>query len=142
MTQELISRARARVQQLQKMRADSRCQRVLGFLVAKGLLISPAIVPQPSIKVPLVDALWVGEHIEPRVPEVLPAAVLHFPRSFLLPPEMPEDLAKIISFLKHGDQLGPEFRGVPFERLLRWVNTPLADRRTRTIRDRRVVGTC
>ncbi len=113
-------------------------QRVLGFLSAKGLLIAPHVTPKSSVKIRLADALTVGLHIEPRVIEVLPAAILHFPKSFLGMHEMPEKLRLTLDCIRSGAETGPSLAGIPYEAMLRWANEPLPDKRTKPERERKV----
>lgn len=106
-------------------------ERVLGFFCAKGLLIAPHITPKSSVKIRLHDALTVGLNSEPRVIAVLPAAILHFPRSFLGLDEMPEKLRCALDCIKSGAQTGPSLAGIPYTEMLKWANEPLPDKRTK-----------
>ena len=58
-------------------------EKVLGFLKAKGLLIAPDITPMPSIKLDAQEVYEFALKYEPRVLEVFPAALIHFPSTFL-----------------------------------------------------------
>lgn len=136
-----IARAQAHRAQLQTLRAGARYRRVMGFLVAKGFLTAPDIPPKPSAKVPVTDALWAGEVIEPRILEVLPAALLHFPRSFLSGDGLPDDLTATLRCLRSGVASGAPFRGVPYERLARWTTYQLPDQRTCPLSSRRIART-
>jgi len=141
MTEGTFTRAKVRRLELQRLRADPRYRRVMGFLVAKGLLTATDIAPLPTVKISLADALWVGETLEPRVLEILPAALAHFPRTFLGRAEMPADLGEVLRAVQRGDPAGPPFRGVPYERVMRWATLPLPDKRTRPLAERRVART-
>jgi len=141
MTHNTVSRAQVRRAQLEKLRADPRYRRVMGFLVAKGFMMATDIAPLPTVKISLADAVWVGETLEPRVFEVLPAALAHFPRSFLGRAEMPEELKGVLRCMARGESAGPSFRGIPYDRMLRWATHPLPDKRTRPITERRVART-
>ena len=56
---------------------DRRFRESMGFLVAKGFLKTNFPVPLlPNKRLRLEDVLWAGTHVEPRILEVLPAAVL------------------------------------------------------------------
>ncbi len=113
-------------------------KRVLGFLTAKGLLIAPHITPKSSVKIRIRDALTVGLNSEPRVIEVLPAAILHFPRSFLGYDEMPDTLRRTLECIRAGMETGPSLAGIPYSEMLRWANEPLPDKRTKPERERRI----
>jgi hypothetical protein len=113
-------------------------RRVFGFFVAKGLLIAPHIAPKSSVKLRIADVVNVGLHVEPRIIEVLPAAMLHFPRSFIGYEDMPEKLREALDCIRSGKELGPSLAGIPYKAMLRWANEPLPDKRTRPERDRRI----
>lgn len=113
-------------------------RRVLGFLVAKGLLFAPHVTPCSSAKIKISDAIKVGLTAEPRVLEVLPAALLHFPRSFLGHHDMPEKLKQVLDCIRRGDVSGPTLSGVPYTAMLRWANEQLPDRRTRPESERKI----
>ena len=112
--------------------------RVIGFLVAKGLLIAPSVKPMSSVKIKISDAVNTGLTFEPRVLEVLPAALLHFPRSFLGYDDMPEQLKQVLACIRRGDESGPSIAGIPYSAMLRWANEPLPDKRTRPEKERRI----
>ncbi len=112
--------------------------RVIGFLVAKGLLIGPSVKPMSSVKIKISDAVNTGLTFEPRVLEVLPAALLHFPRSFLGYDDMPEQLKEVLACIRRGDESGPSIAGIPYSAMLRWANEPLPDKRTRPEKERRI----
>ena len=100
-------------------------KRVLGFLTAKGFLIAPHITPTGSVKLRLSDVLTVGLNSEPRIIEIRPAAILHFPRSFLGLDEMPDKLRTTLECIKGGMKTGPSLAGIPYKAMLRWANEPL-----------------
>ncbi len=113
-------------------------KRVLGFLTAKGFLIAPHITPTGSVKLRLSDVLSVGLNSEPRVIEVLPAAILHFPKSFLGLDEMPDKLRTTLECIRAGMTAGPSLAGIPYKEMLRWANEPLPDKRTKPESERKV----
>ncbi len=112
--------------------------RVLGFLVAKGLLFAPHVKPLGSAKIKISDAIKVGLTSEPRVLEVLPAALLHFPRSFLGHQDMPDKLKQTLDCIRQGSQSGPSLSGIPYSAMLRWANEQLPDKRTRPESQRKI----
>jgi hypothetical protein len=113
-------------------------KKVLGFLVSKGLLIAPHINPVRSAKLRISDAIAVGLNREPRVLEVLPAAILHFPKSFLDHDTMPEKLRETLECIKKGKETGPSLGGIPYAAMMRWANETLPDKRTRPERERKI----
>jgi hypothetical protein len=118
---------------------QQREERIIGFFVAKGLLIAPHISPKSSIKIAISDVIEVGLTKEPRVLEVLPAALLHFPRSFLGHHEMPPKLKQVLDNIRAGKLTGPTIGGIRYEAMLRWANEPLPDKRTTLEKDRKVM---
>ena len=121
----------------EKLRQDSRAQRVLGFLVAKGLLLHNTFTPRPSAKFSIADALWVAEKIEPRVLEVLPAAIIHFSSAIKDPSKIPVKVAHVVTAIKNGQATGQSLGGIPYKDMLRWANHPLPDKRTKPAAEKR-----
>jgi len=103
-------------------RYDRVSKRVLGFLAAKGLLIVPGIVPLPRIKLTVKDAVHVAQHVEPRILEVLPAAVIHFPDSFQGMEALPAELDEIIRAIREGREHHRDFRGIEYRRMKKWAD--------------------
>ncbi len=112
-----------------------KARKVLGFLVAKGFLRAEGVEPRPNAKIFVKDALWVAEHVEPRVLEVLPAAYLHFPRSFVGREDFPDEIARIIKAIRDHRTDLENYRGIRFKDMVRWANHTLPDRRTRPSRE-------
>ena len=104
---------------------------MLGFLHAKGLLWVRGVKPKHFAKIQAKDALWVAKNIEPRVLEVLPAALLHFPRAFLFVDQLPNDFLQIVADIKKGKQAGNNYNGIEYKDMFRWANTQLQDQRTK-----------
>ncbi len=112
---------------------DPRTQRVFGFFIAKGLLVGQDVPRKGDAKLHLQDVLWVGHRVEPRVLEVLPAAMIHFPKTFLGKAQAPDDLVEVIRAIKRGDEQGPEFRGMRFRAMRKWANRATRDGRTKPL---------
>jgi hypothetical protein len=112
-------------------RLPKKAKRVLGFLIAKGFLRADDIEPLPNAKIRVKDALWVAEHVEPRVLEVFPAAYLHFPRAFIGHKDLPEEIRRIIQAIRNQQAEMEDYRGIRFEEMVRWANRSLPDRRTK-----------
>ena len=116
---------------------DPRSKAVLGFLVAKNLLFHNDFLPLPSAKFTIRDALWVSENVEPRVLEVLPAVILHFPSAISRSGRMPQRLLEVKKKIKAGEDKGPALNGIPYKAMQRWANAPLKDKRTKPERKKR-----
>lgn len=140
--QELLRKIKAKAKIDERNRHDPRFLETCGFLVAKGFLKTNMDVPLlPNKRIRLDDALWAGQHVEPRILEVLPAAVLRLEKHFDFDPLRYPDLAETIEHLRQGDKKGPEFRGMPFEKLRQWVNFPLPDKRMKKLAEKKILKT-
>lgn len=118
---------------LEEKLKDPRAIRVLGFFVAKGLLIGRKILPKGNVKLNLKDVYWVGNHVEPRVFEVLPAAMLHFPKTFIGGAHAPAELLEVIRAIQLGEKNGPDFMGMRFRDMRKWANHKTKDKRTKPL---------
>ena len=117
---------------------DTRTQKVLGFLIAKGLLIGEDVPVNGSVKLDVEDVLWVGANVEPRVLEVFPAALIHFPRTFMRTAQIPAELADVITAIKAGNPRGPDFRGLRYRDMRKWANKSTSDGRTKPLSEIRI----
>ncbi|MCO6432567.1 MAG: hypothetical protein J5J00_17065 [Deltaproteobacteria bacterium] len=109
----------------------------MAFLSGKGLLIVPGIDPRPSQEITITAALRVGRELEPRILEVLPAAIIHFPASFTSLNAIPRDLQRVIYAISKDAKEGPAFEGIPYQVMKRWANTALPDKRVVPASERR-----
>lgn len=116
---------------------DARAQRVIGFLAAKKLLITDQFKLWPNTKLRLDDVLWVGKNVEPRVLEVLPAALIHFPKTFIGKNDMPAQLENVIDAIRNNRPEGPDFEGMRYRNMKRWVNRTLPDKRTKPLKEQK-----
>ena len=113
---------------------DPRSVQVRGFLIAKGFLRPDARVPcLPRARISLGDALWVGRNVDRNVYEVLPAAMLRFPKNFVWEPLDHPEIECVIEQLRARQLVGARFRGVSYRRLLRWCEAPLNDGRAKPL---------
>ena len=120
-------------------RNELTTERVIGFFVAKGLLISEYYAPKGSERLNSKDVLWVAKHAEPRVLEVLPAAILHFPSSFPDKEKFPRIIHKIVEAIKAGETDGPEIKGFSYKDMKRWADMELSDQRTVPLSKKKVL---
>lgn len=109
--------AKKKARKLQKLRTDPRYKRVLGRLAYEGWI--DTTVPEMRVRFTVDEALWVGENIEPRVLELLPAIAIKRP-SLLATDNMPNDLKETIHMLKRGET-DLEFRGMPLKKCAEWL---------------------
>lgn len=110
---------------------DPRAKNTLGFLVNKGLLWTNQAIEPYMGKINILDAIWTAENVEPRVYEVLPAALIHFPKTFIGMKNLPEELDLITKDIKAGKTpQKEEWNGIKTRNMVKWANNPLKDKRT------------
>lgn len=123
-------------------RRDPRYLETMGFLVAKGFLKTHQDLPlRPNKKILLADAIWAGMNVEPRILEVLPAAVVRLPRHFDLDQNRHGELFATVEKLRKQEKNGDLLWGIPYEKLKVWAHLPLKDRRMKDIREKKVTKT-
>jgi len=115
---DIIKKAKARAKKYEILKRDPRTQKVLGKFKHEGWLIAPHIRAN-HCRIFLKDALWVGELIEPRVLELLPAIIIKCPKTFYNT-DLPDDLNTVIRNLKKGN-LDDKFRGIPLRDCYQWI---------------------
>lgn len=137
--EELLKKIKAQAKKDAKNRRDPRFLNTMGFLVAKGFLFTNYEVPRlPNKKLKVEDAVWAGKNVEPRILEVLPAAVLRLQKHFDLDPVKHTELARVVNRLKKNEPDGEAFCGMPYAKIRIWANNPLKDRRVKTVNDKRI----
>jgi hypothetical protein len=137
---DFLKRAKREVTLLNKNKRDPRYLRTIGFLVGKGFLHANREFPKmPNMRINVEDAIWAGKNVEPRILEVLPAAVMRLGRHFNYDPEVHVDLRKIIEQLKQSVE--GDFLGVPAEKIRPWLNIRLKDRRVKNLDQKKVIKT-
>lgn len=119
--------------------ADYDTRQVLGFFISKGLLIAPGIDPAPTAKLRIETVVDIGLKVEPRVLEVLPAAILHFPRSFINLDKMPDKLKMVVEAIRKDQKSGPTLGGIKYQAMKRWANKKLKDGRAVPEEHRRIM---
>jgi len=132
----LLKAFKEKARHLKLNQKDVRFQRTMAFLKAKGLLDTNLnIKPHLRGRLKLNDVLWAARNVEPRIIEVLPAAMLHFPKNFT--GIAPQELKKILVCIQHGDNEGPDFEGLEYKKMKFWANTQLKDKRTKPVQEKR-----
>ena len=136
---DLLKKIAAKAKRDGRNRRDRRFLDTMGFLVAKGLLSANYDLPrQPNRRLLLEDVLWAGQEVEPRIMEVLPAAVLRLGAHFDFDAERHPELAGVLAALRTQAVEGPEFFGVPYAELKVWADFPLPDRRVKMISEKKI----
>ncbi len=101
-----------------------------------GILRHNKISPHRHV-VTLRDALEAGK-LEPRILELLPAILVVLPRALKFSPkEIPDDLANILKCIR-ARKSSDEFRGIPPQVYLHWLDAPVMDLAKRRIDFHRV----
>lgn len=111
--------------------SDKRYLTTGQLLTELGFLVGEASRKTAAKKIPLRDALWAGEHVEPRFLAVLPAALLAYPERFSNQSEISEPLRQILRCLENGAETGPNFGPISYREMKRWAGAALKDRRRR-----------
>lgn len=137
---EILKRAKQAAAINKKNRKDPRYVKVMGFLIAKGFLHTNQDLPLlPNARLMVEDALWAGRNVEPRILEVLPAAVIRMGTHFNFDPERHIDLAQVIDLLKAGGK--GAFLKIPLEKIEPWLNIRLKDGRTKVLQEKKIMKT-
>lgn len=118
---------------------DKHAGDVFGFLVAKGLLFAPDIPHKPLVKLQIKEVIRIGLEIEPRVIEVLPAALLHFPKSFKNLKDLPKKIKIVLDHIKEDKLEGPSLAGIKYEDMKKWANMQLKDSRVVPVNKKRIM---
>ncbi len=140
--ESLIQQIKEKAKQDMKNRRDRRFFDAMGFLVAKGFLRTNLNIPLlPNKRLQLNDVIWAGINVEPRILEVLPAAVLRLGKHFDLNPQMHPSLARSVDQLRKREQNGDAFYGMPYEKLKVWADIPLQDKRVKPVAKKKVLKT-
>jgi hypothetical protein len=114
---------------------------ILGFLVRKGFLLTNIETTYSGQKLNVLDVITVAEEVEPRVYEVLPAALIHFPATFLHREQLPPELASIITAIKKGLNSYQDYKWVKYKDMKRWADRSISDKRVKKISEKRVSRT-
>ena len=138
----LIRQIKAKAKQEAAWRRDPRFRETMGLLVAKGFLRTNfGVTPMPNKRLRIDDAIWAGKNVEPRILEVLPAAVLRLGRHFDLDPARHKQLTAVLDQLRRRVEKGDPFCGIPYEKFKVWADFPLRDKRVKPVAKKKVVKT-
>lgn len=127
---------RSHVEAADKEWKDPAVRRVFGFFHSIGLLTSTEKCEgNRNSKLSLRDVIRAGE-LEPRIYEVLGAALFSYPRSFRHHEALPRQLAEMIDSLHAGDVRQDSYRGITYQAMQRWMYFQLPDKRTKPLGER------
>ncbi len=123
-----------------RKRKDLRYLATLAFLVKNGFLkTNQDVLKFYRPRISVSDAIWAGENVEPRILEVLPAAILRLKRRFIIETDVLELIHGAVAALQEAGTTGIDFFNIPFKKYSQWMNLPLTDRRTKTISQKKVM---
>lgn len=115
-----------------KKRKDIRYLRAMAWFVKKGFLKTNQDFTKWNLgKLCVQDAIWAGKHLEPRILEVLPAAMVRLPKEFVRNQKEPKALNEAIQALATNQKEGPLFMGIDYDKYKVWVDLKLNDGRTK-----------
>jgi hypothetical protein len=138
----LLKKIKDKAKRNARNRRDHRFLDAMGFLVAKGFLrVNFPIRLKPNIRLRIEDVVWAGLNVEPRILEVLPAAILRLPKHFDPDAVNRGALGRVIDQLRRGEEQGDDFYGMPYKKLKVWVDLSLLDKRTKTRAEKKVLRT-
>lgn len=137
---DFLKKIKRAAQQDTKNRRDHRYLRVMGFLTAKGFLYTNKKIPRlPNAKIDIEDAIWAGRKVEPRILEVLPAAILRLRNHFNYDPTKHIEIKQILDAMLN-DEPG-YFFGIAIEKIRPWLEIKLKDGRTKKLTEKKVTKT-
>ncbi len=135
---DFLNKIKIKAKQNKLHRADMRFKKTIALLTAKGLLQTNQDIPaRTGTKLDLKDALWAGRNVEPRILEVLPAAILHYRANFLSLENIPNELNEVLQAIRNNLEHGPNFEGIEYLKMKNWANLPLKDKRTKPVNEHR-----
>lgn len=141
MNKKTINQIKQAAKKDAQKRKDLRYLQTMTLLTRKGLLKANQKFKLYRPRININDAVWAGLNVEPRIIEVLPAAILHFPKAFTGIKTLPKDLTRILNLIRENAEEGPAFYGTDFKKMKFWANTPLRDKRTKPTREKRQTKT-
>jgi len=137
-TNEFLKKIRVKAEQNKLNRQDLRFKKTIGILKAKGLLQTNLDIPaRTGLKIEVKDALWAGRNVEPRILEVLPAAIVHHRANFMGCENLPKELEGVLKAIRNDLHEGPDFEGIAYEKMKHWANVQLKDKRTKPAKELR-----
>jgi hypothetical protein len=136
MSKEKYEKLQKQIERYKKAMETDRFKKVMAFLVHKGLLLSNGKFNYVD-EFDIGDALWAAKY-EPRILEVLPAAVIHFPKSIVDVEKLPKQLMMMIEQIKKNHDIEMVYKGIQYKDMRRWANIKLKDRRTKPLSEKKI----
>lgn len=139
---DVLNLIKKKATQDEKHRKDPRFVAAMGFFVAKGFLKTNINVPMmPNKRLKIKDVMWAANNVEPRILEVLPAAIVRLERHFDLDAKKYPELAKVVMQLKKKQAQGDAFNGIPYDKLKVWTELVLKDGRVKPLAEKKILKT-
>lgn len=137
-TNAFLKKIKAKAEKNKLNRRDLRFKKAMGIFKAKGLLQTNLDIPaRTGAKIEVQDALWAGRNVEPRILEVLPAAIIHHRANFMGCEDLPKELQEVLKAIRNDANDGPDFEGIPYTKMKHWANMRLKDKRTKPAKELR-----
>ncbi|MCO6431598.1 MAG: hypothetical protein J5J00_12115 [Deltaproteobacteria bacterium] len=137
---DIKAKSKAISDEVRAQKDSSTYKRVIGVLSGLGFLVAPGMKQTPAAKVDFMDALKVGMELEPRVLEVLPAAVLSYPKTFLHFEKAPQVFRAIVDALRYG-RTGPDFQSISFQRFYEAADRATGSSKRKIVSERKIPRT-
>lgn len=139
---DLLKKIKEKAKQDVKNRKDPRFLTIIGFLVGKGFLrVNYPVAEVHNKTIAIDDAIWAGLNVEPRILEVLPAAVLRLEKHFDLNADLHPALYDIVTALRKKVDKDLAFHGIPFAKIKIWADFPLRDGRVKPVSEKKITKT-
>jgi hypothetical protein len=116
---------------------DWRYLKIIGFFKSKDLLFVENITPYPRAKLWAEEIIWVAENIEPRVWEVLPAALSNYPKAFIDSNKLPQEILQLATAIKNNIPVDIKFKWINYQNAKRWADIEIKDKRVKIARERK-----
>lgn len=140
--QKIIDKIKLAAELDARKRRDIRFRRVMAFMVHKGFLKTNMEVGKKHLgKIRIKDAIWAGRNVEPRILEVLPAAIARLPRAFIDLSVAPKNIRRVVAALMRKEVVGPSLFEVPYAKMKVWMDLSLSDGRTKPSSEKKVMKT-
>lgn len=141
--QKIIEKIKKAAQRDEKHRKDIRYKRAMAFLTQKGFLkTNIKFDDYYQAKLKINELIWAGKKVEPRILEVLPAAVARLPKAFILDTARETlELQMVVEDLKNKKVVGHDFLNMPYEKVRVWMEISLNDKRTKTASNKKKMVT-
>lgn len=140
---QILEKIRKAAKEDERKRKDIRHRRAMAFLIKKGFLkANTDFEKYYHARVNLKDFIWAGKNVEPRILEVLPAAIARLPKAFMnVNKNMDLDLLKVVDDLNHQREDGTDYLNIRYEKIKVWMDLPLADHRTKIQAEKKITKT-